>query len=360
MKPIYSFLALALTSVLLISCSSEKKTERTETPVEVNLATPLQHSAGTITLSGKLTAQNSANLSTRLMAYVEKIYVKPGDKVKTGDLLIKLNATDLNAKRVAVLAQIKEAENAAENAERDYKRYTALHAQESVSDKELENMRLNLTSMQTGLQMAREGLKEVDAMLAYTSIKAPFSGIISSKHINEGSMANPGMPLLTLEQGGTLQVTASVPETYIGSVAVGDSVDVEVKTNGQMLTGQVCELSPSSLVTSGQYALKVKLNNVDTSNLRAGMYVSLQLNAPQMEGEAPKMLIEKDWLIHREQLSGVYTVNADNRVTLRWLRLGKSYGNLIEVLGGISANERIVSHAEGKLYNGKKVTPIQS
>ncbi len=108
-----------------------------------------------------------------------------------------------------------EAEAAAKNTQRDFERFKRLREQNSVSDKELENVELQNTSINARLQVARQSLNEVNAMLAYTNIQAPFSGIVSQKMIDEGSMANPGMPLLVIEQGGDLQVVASVSETYI-------------------------------------------------------------------------------------------------------------------------------------------------
>ena len=167
---------ITLATALMASCTSQPNSVSQDEPVIVEVASVLHNNSNSLSVSGTLSAKSKAEISTRIMAYVDRIYVKPGDNVKTGQILLQLSAEELLAKKAQAKAQIAEAELATNNARRDFKRYQKLHAQESASDKELENMKLNKISMETRLQMAQQGLKEIEAMLAYTQIKAPFSG----------------------------------------------------------------------------------------------------------------------------------------------------------------------------------------
>ena len=360
MKKTITYLTFILAAGFGTSCSSHSQADAQAEAISVEVCNPSRSGASAVSVSGSLVARNHAEISTRMMAFVKEIYVKPGDRVKAGQLLIRLNADELLAKRKQALAQLEEVKLASALAEKDFKRFQQLHAQHSVSDKELENMELNKTSMAAKLEMARQGLKEIDAMLAYTDIKAPFAGTISQKFIDKGSLAKPGMPLLMVEQGQALEAAAMVPESYIRFVSIGDAVEVEVKSVGRVLRGTISELSTSAAGNGGQYAAKISLEAADDASLLAGMYVAIRLPEKVREGESSSnVLIDRQALVEREQLRGVYVVNENEQASLRWLRLGKSHGDQVEVLGGLRGDERVIWKANGKLFNGRKVSVAQ-
>ena len=274
---INSIMILAAFAALWSSCSSESSSQKEVAPVNVEVYQPILSADAGISVSGVLSAKQSAVLSTRMMAFIDQVLVKPGDKVRAGQVLIRLNGADIKAKHAQVKAQFMEAEAATKNAERDYERFRKLHGQQSVSDKELENMELNKISMQSKLEMARQGLKEVEAMLAYTDIKAPFAGVVAQKLVEKGNMAHPGMPLMVVEQPGEMEVRASVPENYVSLAQVGNVVKVDVKSLGCTLEGKISELSSSASLTGGQYTMKVDVDLKDNKEVLSGMFVGVQL-----------------------------------------------------------------------------------
>ena len=350
------FLGIVGISILYSCSSSDKLEDKDKTIVKVEAYSPAQSTNEGFYLSGEVTAKQTANISTRMMGYVTKIYVKPGDKVASGQLLVSISNDDILAKKAQVQAMITEAEAAAKNAQRDYERFKTLRNQNSVSDKELENVALQNTSMNAKVQMARQQMNEVNAMLSYTNIRAPFSGVVTQKMVDEGSMANPGMPILTIEQNGELQVTASIPENYIQYVKVGDVAKMELKSLGITIDGKVSELSPSAFRTGGQYSMKLAIDTKDKENIRPGMYVNILIPNKTGENITSKIMLDKSSIVYRDQLTGVYVIDAQSQANLRWIRLGKTIGNQVEVLSGLSQNDKIVSKAEGKLYNGVKVS----
>lgn len=339
------------------SCSSSYKSEdKDKTILTVEVYSPAQSTNKGFYLSGEVTAKQTATISTRMIGYVNKIYVKPGDRVGAGQLLVSISSDDILAKKAQVQAMIAEAEAAAKNAQRDYERFKILRNQNSVSDKELENVALQNTSMNAKVQMARQQMNEVNAMLAYVNIRAPFSGVVTQKMMDEGSMANPGMPILTIEQSGELQIVASVPENYIQYVKVGDVAKIELRSLRITLDGKISELSPSAFRTGGQYYMKLSIDAKDKDNIRSGMYVNILIPNKKAEDILSKIILDRESVVYRDQLTGVYVVDDQNQANLRWVRLGKIIGNQVEVLSGLSQNERVVSKAEGKLYNGVKVS----
>ena len=347
---ILSFLAL------LASCSGEKsKTVESAPPIAATIhETANSQTSRYITASGKIEAENSANVSTRMMGYVTSLKVKTGQGVSKGQLLATINSADIQAKKAQAEAGILQATAAYNNAEKDFARFVTLFNQKSVSQKEMDDMTTRFEMAKAGLEAARQMKNEVMAQFSYTNITAPFSGTVTGTFIKEGDMANPGYPLLSLEGNTSLQATVMVSESEISGIRNGMIADILVKSIDKSLKGEVVEVSSSARNTGGQYIVKIDLENGDGLIL-SGMFVHAVFPG---EPQNTTVLISKKALVTQGQLKGVYAVTENNVATLRWLRLGKSYGDQIEVLSGLSAGEKYVVEARSKLYNGAKVTPL--
>jgi RND family efflux transporter MFP subunit len=359
MKKYIYILTIATVSMLMISCGKDTKqplvVKSSAIKVQVNKVSESNNNPF-LSVSGKIQSVNSADLSTRIMGYVNKVKVNVGDKVSKGQLLVAINNADLQAKRAQVNANIKEATAAFNNAQKDYYRFKNLYADNSASQKELDDMTARYEMSKARLEAAKQMKNEVNAQLAYTNITAPFSGVVTSKTVEEGDMANPGQPLISIESPGSFEVIAMVPENEISQIKQDVEVDVLVKSTNKSLKGKVSEISVSAKNTGGQYLVKIVLDTSDV-NILSGMFASVQF--PMETKTATEMvLLPKDVIVNNGQLSGVYTVSESNTAILRWLRLGRTYGEQVEVLSGLSFDETYIVSAEGKLYNGVKI-PIQ-
>ena len=274
-------------------------------------------------------------------------------------MLVSVNSTDLQAKKAQVDAAIQQASSAYANAKKDYERFMQLFKQNSASQKELDDMTTRYEMAQAGLESAQQMKNEVSAQFAYAQIKAPFSGVVTNTFVKEGDMANPGMPLVTLEGGSGKQVTAMVSESEITKIQSGMKATVLVKSLQKEFSGKVIEVSLSAKNTGGQYLVKVNLDNPDDTVL-SGMFVNVHfaVESPKKSNEnaSQKVLIPESALVKQGQLTGIYTIGSGNVAILRWLRIGKTYGNQVEVLSGLSADEQYIVSADGKLYNGAKVS----
>ena len=308
-------------------------------------------------VSGTIKAVNTANLSTRLMGYVERIKVKVGDKVTKGQILLSINNNDLQAKKAQINAGILEAKAVFEIAEKDFERYTNLYKENSASQKELDDVKANYNMAKARLESARQMKNEINSQFAYTNIHAPFNGVVTAKFINKGDLANPGMPLLAIESPNSFEVVARVPETSISKISKGEEVDVIVSSIDISLKGIITEVSTSSSHSGGQYLVKIAIETPN-EKIRSGMFATVQL--PNTSTEFSKLertiMIPKDAIITNGQLSGVYTVSQQNTAVLRWLRIGKSIGDQVEVLSGLTTNETYIRSSEEKLYNGAKIS----
>jgi multidrug efflux pump subunit AcrA (membrane-fusion protein) len=148
-----------------------------------------------------------------------------------------------------------------------------------------------------------------------------------------------------------------VSENDIATIKKGMAVNVLVKSLNKNVNGKVSEVSSSATNTGGQYLVKINLDKTDASIL-SGMFVNVQFPvANKVENKSNEMvLIPETALVKQGQLSGIYTVGTGNVAILRWLRIGKTFGNQVEVLSGLSATENYIVSADGKLYNGAKVS----
>ncbi len=357
MKLYKKLITLVTTSLLVLSCGSDHKTSIAEnmTPIVVKInAVKTDQNNLLITASGKIQASNSANLSTRMMGFVNKIYVNVGDKVNKGQLLLSVNNTELQAKRAQVNAGITEATAAFTNAEKDYTRYKNLFAENSASQKELDDMTAHFEMAKARLESANQMKNEIDAQFTYANIRAPFNGVVTNKFIEAGDMANPGMTLIAVESPKQFEVTAMVAESDISKIRPS-KVDVLVKSMNQSISGIVSEISSSAKNTGGQYLVKIALDKTD-ANILSGMFTTVQFPVKKTATTRSMIMIPTASIVANGSLKGIYTVSEQQTAILRWLRLGRTYGENIEVLSGLNAEEHYIVHAEGKLFNGAKVT----
>lgn len=360
-KPIYTGKLRNLLAAMAISvvgaCSSAPDgavIRNADKPVGVKLSSPVTGRQGALNLSGQVEAGQSATISTRIMGYITMLRVKAGDRVTQGQLLVSISNEDILAKRAQADAAISEAQAALNSAQKDFDRFGNLYKQESASAKEFDNVSLQLASAKSHLEAARQMRNEITASLRYTTLRAPFSGIVTQKLADAGSLASPGMPILTIEKGGSYQVSASVPENVISRLRPGASVKVSISAINKVLTGKIREISQSSQFTGGQYIIKIGIPGDDKQGLFAGMYadVSVPLTGDVAGPSGNTVSVPVSAVNSKGQLKGLFTAGSNGKALLRWVRLGKVSGDQVEVLSGLAAGEQFIISSESPLYNG--------
>lgn len=354
-----------IATITVSSCSqTEQKTATViDKPIEVKVSSAgVQSANGKMEVTGQVEGVQSANISTRVMGTITSMRVKAGDQVKAGQVLFTINAADIKAKTAQTGAMIAQADAAMQSAKKDYERYTALYKQQSATAKELEQITLQYKSAQANLEVMKQMKNEVNANLSYTTVTAPFAGVISQKLAETGSIASPGMPVLTLEQTGNLQVSALVPENMITSIAVGNIVDMNINAAEKKLTGKIIQINTSSQFTGGQYVVKISLPTAETKKLYSGMYVNIEIPIKESSIHTVQnnaVTVPENSIVYKDQLTGLYTATAENTALLRWVRLGKKQAGQVEVLSGLSAGEQFILSADGKLYNGAPIKLVK-
>lgn len=344
------------------ACSSKKQQSDNagdEPAIAVTVGIPSAAVESGIAVSGQVQSSQTVNISTRVMGYITRMNVNIGDHVHKGQVLATISNDDILAKRAQADAAIAQAEIAAKNAQKDYDRFQVLYRQQSASAKEMENVAMQYAAARSALETARQMRNEVNAMLNYTSLTAPFEGIVTQRNADAGNMANPGMPLLTIEREGGFQVVASVDESSISQLEQGQETTITIGAINKTIKGNIAEISTSSQATGGQYVVKINIPGNEKKGLYTGMYANVSIPVKSAEnvrnGGNATILVPLSSIEQRDELTGLYTVSANNTALLRWVRLGKTYGDRVEVLSGLGKNERYIVSADGRLYNGEPV-----
>ena len=356
----YIYIPLFIGTILLSSCSSdkEKSTNNQDTPISVTVSKSSTASNGSFaTASGKLVAKNSVNVSTRMMGYITGMNIEVGQNVRAGQLLVSINASDIQAKGGQANAQISQAQANYNSAKKDYERFQNLYKSQSASQKELDDMRARYEMASAGLEAANQMKNEVNAQYRYTNITAPISGTITAKYAEQGDMASPGMPLLTIESPSSLQAQVLVSEQNITQITNGMLVQVTLKSLNKTVSGTVSEISKSAANTGGQYMVKINIAN--SSDLLPGMFANVKFpikNSGKINQNFQESVsVPKSALVENGQLTGVYVVSSQNTAVLRWVKVGKTFGDQVEILSGLQPNEPYILTSNGRLFNGAKV-----
>ncbi len=294
------------------------------------------------------------------MGYLLNLKVKVGDRVRKGQLLASISNEELKAKEAQVKTGIEQAEIMLKNAEKDYQRIKTLFEKNSATQKELDDITTHYEAARQQVKQAEQALKEVEANLAYTSLKAPISGLITDKYLYSGDLATPGRPILSIESPNNFQAVINIPEYQILNVKKGDPVRVVIKANDVEMKGQIDEINPSAKATGGQYIAKVNLSGKTFQEfpLYSGMFVNAYIDAGEkaLQEKKPDLItVAQKAIYEKGQLKGLYVATEEKKAILRWIRTGKTIGDQVEVLSGLKPEESYVLEAKSKLVNGAKL-----
>lgn len=360
MKKFFTLSFALMTLVAVSSCGHKTSDRKADNKIlTVSVVTPMTDKAEVITTSGRVQSDDIARLGTRIMGYVQKVAVQKGQKVRKGQILVKISDQEIQAKKAQAQSMVAQAKAAYDVAKADEARFARLLDKGSCSKKEYENVKLNYDAMAANLKVAHQMVREAQAHQAYTQIKAPFAGLVTDVQADQGSLAHPGMPLVTVEKAGAMVVQTQVGESAITQLEVDSMAVVEAPSANLRFKAKIAEHSTSSVATGGQYQVTLAVPAEIQKSLLSGMHVDVQL---PLRKDAIKVVAKQGvWLpinvlVHQGDLTGVYVVTGDKQALLKWVRLGRTQGQQVEVLSGVSPKDHIIIPAGQRLYNGVKVT----
>lgn len=284
---------------------------------------------------GTVRPKLSAAIEAKVSGRIEQMLVVPGQAVTNGELLVQLDAHEIQAR-------LDQAAAARQQAESDFKRASDLMSQKILSQSEFD-------AAQSKFRMADAVASEAATMLDYTKIAAPFNGVITRKLADVGDLAAPGKPLLQMENPATLRLEADVPASLIANVKLGDQLAVNIAGVTNDIAGTVAEMSPAADLNSRTFLVKLDLPAVP--GLRSGQFGRVAVPV----GEVSAIRIPASAVVQRGQMEIVFVI-ANGHAQLRLVKTGARVGDEIEVVSGLDSGETVVTDGATDLMDGQPVS----
>jgi RND family efflux transporter MFP subunit len=326
--------------------------------------------------TGTLRARTSAVLSSKAVGYVREVHVSAGDRVREGQLLVALDARDLDAgyrqaeaARDEARGAVPEADNAIAGAKASldlakstYKRMKELFDKDSISSQEFDEATARTKVAQSGYEMALAKRAQLDAKIAqagqalasagvmrsYAQITAPFAGTVTAKSVDPGVLAAPGVPLLTIERDGAYRLEAAVEESKLTLIRNGQPVTVMLDALARPIEGRVSEIVPTIDSASRSFTVKIDLPAV--AGLRSGLFGRARFAL----GMRPVLAVPGGAVSERGQLASVFVADGGH-ARARFVTLGQRTQDAVEILSGLNPGESVVFPAPAGLADGAPV-----
>lgn len=285
---------------------------------------------------GVVEAQRQTVLAAQVPGAIVQIAVQVGERVKTGQLLLRLDAraAEQGAQVSAAQAQAVQAELAL--AQREFERQQQLRAQGFISQAALERAEAQFKAGRAQLQAQAAALAAARTQTGFHRVTAPYDGVVAELPVSLGDLAMPGRALVTVFDPRALRVTASLPQQL--QLPDMRTLQVEIPALGLRLSPSRVQRLP--LADAGSQTQQLRLE-LPESAAQPGQFARLLV--PQAQLALPTRLwVPSGALVRRAELRAVYVLDAKGQPQLRQLRLGPQQGDQVEVLAGLSAGERVL------------------
>jgi len=283
---------------------------------------------------GTVNAAESATVAAKVTGMISSLPVSVGSAVRQGQVLVKINAAEINAP----LAQ---ADTQLAQARRNLEREQRLLAKDAATRETVKNL-------EEAVRLAESAREQAQTMVSYTTITAPISGLVAQKFASVGDLATPGAPLLTIENNNRLQVAVAVPEALLASVKSGDSLPLTIPAAAFSGPGKVVEIAPATDPTSRTATVKLA---VTAPGLRPGQFARVALPGV---GATSTISVPASAVIAFGQMEKVFVVE-NGTAHLRLVRTGERHDGQVEIISGLNGSEQVVSAGAASLSDGQPV-----
>jgi membrane fusion protein (multidrug efflux system) len=359
-------LAVAISS-LLSACHSEEKEKQEQTQEEqqeqavetpsVQLV-PVQKGklSTSVTIPGELIPYQQVDLYAKVNSYVKKLLVDIGSEVHQGQLLVVLEAPEINSQLAGAQSRIKQQEAIFYASKATYDRLVSTSKTPgTVSLNDLEQAEAKKNSDLANVEAAKSAYKEVAANLAYLEIRAPFDGVITSRNVNLGAYVGPGGknsdPLFTLQDQKRLRLVVSIPENSTGALSNKSEVTFTVKAlPSEKFTAQVKRLAGALDEKLRSERLEMDVYNKDKKLLP---HMFAEVNVPLPGGDSTFVVPKTAVVTSTEKVFVIKVVNHK----AQWVdaRKGFSAGDMMEVYGDLKPGDQLVKAASDEIRDGSEV-----
>ncbi len=283
-------------------------------------------------------AVRQSTISAQITGRITAVNFDVGDYVKAGQVIVRIDPAELSQAVAGSRAQVAQAEAQLANAKANYERQVQLFQQKFISQAALDRATSEYRAAQAAAQAARAGVGQTSAVRSYTTLTAPFSGVVMARHVEVGEMATPGKPLMTGFDPTDLRVVANIPQYKLAEVQKAAKASVEIPSTGKWIEAKGITVLPSADTATHTVKVRLDLPEGINGSIIPGIYA----RAYFATGEARKLVIPYSAVLRRSEITGVYVVDAKSRVSLRQVRLGEPTAKgEVEVLAGLNPGDTI-------------------
>ncbi|MDH3319837.1 MAG: efflux RND transporter periplasmic adaptor subunit [Betaproteobacteria bacterium] len=335
MKPV----ALLATVALLAACG-EAPAPKAAAPAATALATAtveIRDIALTTTAEAVIEAVRQSTVSAQIAGRIVDLRFDVGDFVKKGEVIARIDERAVTQAEAASVAQVREAQAALANARAQFERSKQLLAQKFISQAALEQAEAGYKAAQARVSALLAGAGAAATERSFATIVAPYSGVVSARHVELGEMATPGRPLMTGFDPSTLRVVAVVPQAQVAAIQALGKARIEVPSLGRWVDVKSMTVVPTADPRTHTTQVRLEL----PADVR-GVYPGVYARAHFVIGSAPRLLVPRAAVLRRSEVTAVYVVDDQGRARLRQVRLGSAGDEAdIEVLAGLRPGERV-------------------
>ena len=343
-------IASILAAPLLLSGCDRHEVERAAVapdPVDATVAVvELRDIPVNYIVPGSVISDGRVQLSSRVVGFIEQLDVREGQPVKRGDLLVRIDSSDIDEAIRQARSGVTAAEEDLRDAEYDVERYARLVQSGTISAETLRKANVRADISRTALDRARSALAAAEAQKNYATITSPIDGVIVSVARRTGEMTTTGSPILVVESREVLLFKSFVSERSLASIDIETPVSVRIDSLGERdFPGRIRGIVPSGDDVTRRYEINVVLP--DDPRLVPGMFGRAEIAL----GTYRAPVVPRSAIVGRGGLDGVF-IAEDGVARFRWLRTGRELNGIVEVTSGLKGGESILTEVGGGLRDG--------
>jgi RND family efflux transporter MFP subunit len=293
--------------------------------------------AQTYSVEGLVEATQQSTVSAQIAGRVKAIGFDVGDRVNKGQVILRIDEREAVQALAGSQAQVLQAQANVQNAKSTYERSRQLLAQKFISQAALDKAQADYKVALAQAAASEAGAGQASLAHGYTSVIAPFSGVVSARMVELGEMVMPGKPLMTGFDPAGMRVVVSVPQYKMAEIGSKPEIMVEVPSLTRWIKAASVRIQPIADMRTHSTQVRVYLPDNE-----AGVYPGMFVKAHFVIGKVKKLVIPASAVLHRSEVVAAYVVEAGGAVRLRQIRVGDTQTDgLVEVLSGLKAGEKV-------------------
>lgn len=331
-------LAALVAAVTLAACGADPSAPRPIKPVSFATLTVAKQSATQERLwDGVVDAVHKATLSAQTGGRVTELPFDVNDYVKVGDVIVRFTDVEQQSGRRQADAALRAAQANALEARLAFERAREMIDKKLIAQAVFDQAVARNDAAKASLESARAGVRGAGEQVDYTIVRAPYSGILTERHVQVGETVRPGQPLISGLSLAQLRVEVEIPQGDLAAIREQARAAI-LLDDGRRIDASAVVVFPYADAKTHSFRVRLELPEAET-----GLQPGMTVKAAFAIGTTERLLVPSSAMVRRSEVTAVYVVDRANHVALRQVRLGHRFGDQVEILAGLVDGERIAA-----------------